>query len=321
MTQGTARQEVEGLELRRRQNARDGEGESSRTTATPTAVTKSDGTTQTLLITPPSSKSEELSTLPSPLDTALASSFTDSQDACASFVTNMLADSDFKRCYPLSMLLQVNKIITSGGIRVANASTQGSKSFFEASKSLVTIVQTLDAACEADVDFCTDYLSDVAASLISDENCRSEYERRNSVIDQAYKGLSAYQPLYAATCLQDPDTSQYCYATAVTNLTTAANVYLYFLPLNMSYPGSAAPTCNWCLEETMAIFQSTSANRSKHIANTYESAAVQMNTVCGPEFVNDTLPEPREVDAAGHFVPPGLMVLGTVALAACLNLL
>lgn len=105
--------------------------------------------------------------------------------------------------------------------------------------------------------------------------------------------MIAYQPLYVASCLTDQDTGSYCYANAITNLTTTANVYFYYLPLNNSLPGSSSvPSCNWCLQQTMAVFRSASADRNMPIANTYLSAAQQVDTICGPAFVNDTLPAP-----------------------------
>jgi hypothetical protein len=191
---------------------------------------------------------------------------------------------------------------------------QGSRSFFEAEKKLLSIVRVLDASCAANVTFCTSYLSGVARNLTSQDNCADEYNRGNSVVMMAYAGLTSYNMLYSATCLQDPETSMYCFANAVTNLTTPSNVYFYFLPLNMTLPGSATPGCNWCLQETMGIYQSAAASRRQAISYTYQPAAKQVNSICGPNFVNDTLPVALAENAAGGLATPDWVA--TAAMAA-----
>ncbi|OAA54122.1 hypothetical protein SPI_09056 [Niveomyces insectorum RCEF 264] len=230
-------------------------------TAVTTAPAETTATTKTTAV--PSSP------LPKPFDSSLASNFSDN---CPSFINSFLTDPTFKSCYPFSLLLQ------------------GSRSFFEAAKSVVTITQVLDATCAANVTFCTNYLANVAANLTEPTNCGEDYAMGNSIVVEAYLGMVSYQPLYIASCLKDPESGLYCYANAVTNLTTPSNVYFYYLPLNISLPGSSIPSCNWCLQQTMAGFQAAAANRKQPIASTYVSAAQQVDTVCGPAFVNDTLP-------------------------------
>ena len=124
----------------------------------------------------------------------------------------------------------------------------------------------------------------------------------NSIVVQAYLGMISYPTLYSTTCLQDPETSSFCFANAVTNYTTPSNVYVYYLPLNISLPGSSIPSCNWCLQQTMAVFQAASANRKLPIAYTYLGAAQQVDTICGPGFVNDTLPAATVSNAAPRFI-------------------
>ncbi|KAB5558157.1 hypothetical protein GE09DRAFT_1221287 [Coniochaeta sp. 2T2.1] len=216
------------------------------------------------------------SPLPSPLDGSISSNFTKiasgTANPCPAFLNSFLESPTFKQCYPFSLLLQ------------------GSTSFFEAEKSLVSITQVLDASCSANVTFCATYLSALAKNLTSASNCGADFELGNSVVVQSYVAMVSYQTLYGATCLKDPASSAYCFARAVTNLTTPANVYFYYLPLNISLPGSSVPACSWCLEKTMGIYQSAAADRALPIANTYQAAAQQVNTICGPNFANTTLP-------------------------------
>lgn len=109
------------------------------------------------------------------------------------------------------------------------------------------------------------------------------------MILDAHLAMTAYAPIYTAGCLKDAQTSMYCYANAVTNISNPSMVYFYYLPMNVSLPGITVPSCSPCLQQTMNVFQAATANRQQHIANTYPSAAQQVNTVCGPTFVNETL--------------------------------
>lgn len=223
------------------------------------------------------------SPLPRPFDGALASNFSgDNGGACPNFINNFLSDPTFRQCYPFSLLLQ------------------GSRSFFDAQKSRVSITQVLDESCRADSEFCSRYLDELANELISDANCDGDYRQQNSVVVQAYMGMRAYKTVYDATCLQDPDTdtSAYCFANAVTNLTTSSNVYMYYLPLNSTYPQRAEPSCNGCTRDTMAILQSDTSDRGSSIASTYQGAALRINEVCGPDFVNATLAPEAQSGAA-----------------------
>lgn len=179
----------------------------------------------------------------------------------------------------------------------------------------------LDESCAADVSSCADFMSEAAKNLTRNENCGAEFNNNLSTVMQAYRGLKVYELIYSVSCLQNPETNMYCYANAVTNLSTSSDAFLYFLPYDEKLPGSSTPTCNWCNQETMAIFNAAAADRSQGIASTYEDAARQVNAICGPNFVNGTLPEAVESAAAwalataGHF-PPWAVALVTSLTAA-----
>ncbi|KAK1984818.1 hypothetical protein LZ30DRAFT_779567 [Colletotrichum cereale] len=271
-------------------------------TPTPTTADMAtlEPTTLTVSVTVPAATVDVSSPLPSPFDTSLAFNFTSNDGAsCPRFINSLLTNQNFKKCYPLSMLLQ------------------GSRSFFQAEKQLLSIVRVLDATCSADVQYCTGFLEGVAGNLTLDANCGSDYQSGNPIVMQAYLGLKSYEMLYKATCLTDPDTSMYCFANAVTNLTTPSNVYFYYLPLNLTLPASANPTCGSCLRRTMDIFQTFTTNRKLPIASTYEDAARQVNTLCGPEYVNDTLL--AAVSMAVLSAPSWTLTATTLALAAAYN--
>lgn len=157
-----------------------------------------------------------------------------------------------------------------------------------------------------------------ARNLTETENCETEWKNGLSTVMQAYRGLMSYEMMYTATCLQDPDSENYCFATAVTNTSTPSDTYLYFLPYNLSMPGSSTPSCTWCNQETMGIFHAAASNRRQLIATTYEGAARQVNTMCGQSFVNSTLPEEDE-NAGGLTLPHIGLVITAIVVGAIIN--
>ncbi|KAI0440203.1 hypothetical protein F4803DRAFT_487234 [Xylaria telfairii] len=257
-------------ELRRRAAAPKDAPHATATTTTTEVVI--DTSTVTDAADPPTTTTAAASPLPSPFDGALAANFSAGQ-SCPNFINAFLSNATFKACYPVSLLLQ------------------GSQSFFEAEKSFFSITQVLDAACKADVDMCTDYFNDLANSLIADGACGKEYKLQNALVVQAYQGMKTYETVYKATCLTNADSNSlhYCFANAITNASTPSNAYLYYLPFNSSLPTTAAPACGSCTRQTMEIYQAATSNRKAFISNTYPSAAKQINSECGENFVNTTL--------------------------------
>ncbi|PNY25534.1 Uncharacterized protein TCAP_04521 [Tolypocladium capitatum] len=245
------------------------------------------------------------SPLPSPFDSSLPSDFkgTNSNDRCPNFMTSLLANPALKSCYPLSMMIQASLARTWTGL-------------FDAEKNLLSIVRVLDATCKADVASCADFFSKAAQNLTTDANCKAEIDQSQPLVLQAWRGLESYKTLYSATCLQDPSTNMYCFANAVTNLTTPSDSYLYFMPYGLALPGASTPTCNWCTQNTMAIYHAASADRRQLVSSKYEDAARQVNTICGPGFVNATLPQ--AVAAACAVVMPSRVVT-LAAMAAVLG--
>ncbi|KAF5657889.1 hypothetical protein FHETE_10182 [Fusarium heterosporum] len=241
------------------------------------------------------------SPLPEAFDGNLAAELTTTSESnCPTFLNNVLSDPSYETCYPLSMMLQT------------------SRGFFEAQKQLLSIVRVLDATCAANVTYCTDFFDTAARNLTASENCKQEMESGNTIVKQFLYGLKAYEMMYKATCLQTPGDDMYCYANAVTNTTTAANAYFYQLPYNLTLPGSTNPSCSWCIKETMNIFHAAAEDRSQPVALTYESAARQVNTLCGMDFVNSTLP-PEETSTACSFAPSWTGLLLILAITALFN--
>ena len=144
-------------------------------------------------------------------------------------------------------------------------------------------------------------MSSYALTLRSSSACQSDYNAENPQVRQAYAGLLAYDVSYNASCLKnapapgnpDPnqDNANYCFANAVTNTTSPTDSYIYYLPLGVPLPSGSLPTCDACLVNTMAVFANAASNRSQPLNLDYVDAANMVNVMCGPTFVNASIPD------------------------------
>lgn len=159
-------------------------------------------------------------------------------------------------------------------------------------------------------------MSHFAGNMTLPSTCAGDLQLRNPLIEEAFLGLTAYKTLYTASCLRHPVTSAYCFANAITNTSSPADSYIYFLPLNVSLVGGSQPTCDACLHNTMAVFEAASADRSQAVATTYVSAAMQVNVHCGPTYVNSSLAQAVLSAAVTPTASPASM--GGLALVAIL---
>lgn len=240
----------------------------SSVTASPSATNTQDSTS-----TASSSSSSAASsvavvatTLPTPFDTSLGSNFT--QSSCPAFFRSFLSNSTFTSCHPVSLLLQ------------------NSLGFFQATRSAPVLNATLDAACAASLAICSPLMSNLASDMIADSNCGADYKRQNPVVRQAYAGLIAYEPIYNATCLQDPLTGNYCYSEAIINSTNPSDSYPYYTALGISLPSGAQPSCSTCLQRTMNMFAGYAKLKEQPLASTYLGCASQVDNTCGTSFAN-----------------------------------
>ncbi|OCK76896.1 hypothetical protein K432DRAFT_385103 [Lepidopterella palustris CBS 459.81] len=234
------------------------------------------------------SPTPSVTAIPEPFDSALGNNFT---APCQTFFQNFLSNDTFNLCHPFSLLLQT------------------SSAFFDASKSFVRITQTLDATCNVNFNTCLAVMNEFGKNIKNDSNCAVDYANDNPLVLQAYNGLIAYQPLYQAGCLRD-NRGNYCFANAITNTTAVTDSYPYYLPLGVSLPGSSRPTCNTCLQDTMALFSSFAANVTQPLSQTYALAAQQIDIGCGPSFVNQTAaPLKGDAGAVGVNMAPTITLL------------
>ena len=223
--------------------------------------------------------------LPTPFDTSLGNNFT--SPSCPAFFKSFLSNSTFQDCLPFSLLLQVYKRhpATNQTNQLTTSTYQTSNSFFTTSRSRVSLTHTLDATCSIpNLERCVATMSSLAAEIQSPSTCGADFDMENPQVRQAYSGFVAYQPLYHAGCLTNA-AGDYCFAEAVHNASSPSAAYAYYLPLGVGLPGSAKPTCNRCLRDTMAVFALYAGDKAQPLSKTYGNAAEQLDGSCGSQFV------------------------------------
>ena len=161
-------------------------------------------------------------------------------------------------------------------------------------------------------------MASFALGLRSSSACSQDYDSEQPTVRQAYNGLVSYDLIYQAMCTkatpspQNNNSADFCYANAVTNLSSPTDSYIYFLPLGITLPAGSLPTCSDCLQQTMVLYGRAAPNRSQPISLTYSNAAQQVNMNCGPDFVNQSIPGVRGSGAASPTAGvPRLSVVAT----------
>lgn len=157
-----------------------------------------------------------------------------------------------------------------------------------------------------------------ATNITSSKTCADDLTKQNPLITYAQLGLESYQPLYRASCLHNPSSTEaeYCFADAITSSTNPADSFIYYLPYNDTLPGGSQPTCSTCLKNTMAVFQAATSDRSSALVTTYPSAALAVNINCGPSFVNASL---AAAVVSGAQVSQPLSNVGILALVVLIS--
>lgn len=236
---------------------------SASSTAAASSTTDSPTTTKSSATHSPS-VTVVTTSLPVPFDSSLGTNFT--SPSCPQFFTNFLANSTFKSCTPISLLLQ------------------NSMSFFEAERSAELLSATLDTACQAPLAICTPVMTSLASQLMEDSNCGADFRNQQPLVLQAYNGFVGYEPVYRATCLKDEQTNDYCFTEAVTNSSNPSDIYPYYTAIGLTLPAVAKPSCTSCLQQTMAIFAQYAVRKEQPLAQTYLGCANGVDSHCGPAF-------------------------------------
>lgn len=225
-------------------------------------------------------------TFPRAFDTSLSSYF--NAPSCRQFFDTFLNDPTFQSCHAISPLLQ------------------DSTEFFHTLRSTAETSRTLDTACAAPVSTCATIMTNFAKLLRNPSNCAQDFNLGNPLVRSAYKDLIAYEPVYKATCLTNPETNGYCFVDAVFS-NNSADYNLYFLPLGGRLVRGENVTCSKCLQATMSIFANWAGVPGQPLAGSYIPSAITVDRNCGKGFVdvNVTVALP-ETSAATSVMVGGL---------------
>ncbi|KAJ5179138.1 hypothetical protein N7492_002348 [Penicillium capsulatum] len=235
-------------------------------------------------------------TMPTPFDT-LSNNFANS--SCVKFVSESLRSDEVANCHPLSLLLQ------------------NSNGFFHTLSSAARTSQVLDTACSASLPSCASTMTSMAKKMLQNDNCGPDYDSDNLFVRTVYQDLMAYEPMYRATCLTNPDTTHYCFVDAVTNTTAPDGYDLYFVPLGNELR-SGNVTCNQCLQAAMDVYAHWATIDGQALDTTYLPSARVVNQQCGANFANTTLTTgtPHIKSSAGVRVPfPDVQITVSLGLA------
>jgi len=113
----------------------------------------------------------------------------------------------------------------------------------------------------------------------------------NPMVEQAYNGFLAYEPLYQAGCLRASSNGNYCFADAMTNISSPTSSYIYYIPLGMQLPANTHPTCDGCLHRTMDVFATYAAAGNQVLSATCADATQVVGKTCGNGFVDSSVQE------------------------------
>lgn len=82
-----------------------------------------------------------------------------------------------------------------------------------------------------------------ARELMTSSACKTDFDADTPLVIQALNGLVAYPVAYSASCLRDTEGS-YCFANAVSNMSSPTDSYPYYLPVGQELPAGSRPSCN-----------------------------------------------------------------------------
>lgn len=218
------------------------------------------------------------SDLPTAFDT-LSNNFANA--TCVAFFDKFRSNSTFTDCVAVSVLLS------------------NSNSFFHTLTSAVATSHVLDVACAQPVAKCASVMTSLAKQMLHDDNCGGDYESNNSVVQSVYQELMAYEPMFRASCLTNPDTKDYCFVDAVTNTSTPNDYNVYFMPIGSTLTSSGKLTCGECLQATMEIFAHWASIDGQALDTTYLPSAKVVNNYCGSNFATTNVTVGSDVVTAG----------------------
>ena len=216
-------------------------------------------------------------TMPTPYDT-LSYNFAN-KTSCLNFYKNWRTNRTITNCHAISLLLE------------------NSNSFFHTLSSATSTSHVLDTSCAQNITTCSAIMKSLASDLLKPTNCGEDYDNGNSVVKGTYADLVAYEPMYRATCLTNPDTENYCFVDAVSNSTSPDDYDVYFVPLGNALGETSKPSCGRCLRASMDVFADWASVDGQPLDGSYLPSARVVNGHCGEGFAKTNVTVGSEVGA------------------------
>ena len=99
-----------------------------------------------------------------------------------------------------------------------------------------------------------------------------------SALPSNHAGLQAYSVIRAVACAVNNSTDTYCYVD-VLQAASAADLYLYRLPLGLPLPNATVPSCDACVQRVKGAFAEGGAGVDT-LTETYAEVGT-VNRACG----------------------------------------
>ncbi|KAL7421850.1 hypothetical protein Q5752_003621 [Cryptotrichosporon argae] len=210
---------------------------------------------------------------PTPLDTSLSYALT---DACLVFLADVVSNTTFLSCLPLSLLLTTS---TSFATLVDAAVSSGNYTALDLLVAYTNEPAPGAAACDA-------HMQAWAAELADKANCKADLaSAAGGAAREAQTGLGNYEVMRQAGALTDPDTGVFCYLEAEAS-DGPDDLYLWHLASGTALPSTSTPTCSACSRLLLNHLAYSAANTITLNATIINDAVSAIDGACGASFVS-----------------------------------
>jgi len=208
---------------------------------------------------PPTAAGVVPTPFPQPFDISLSWNFT--SVSCQNFFLNFTQLPSFRKCRPLSLLL--------------DASSQFASS--QNNATLLTDIMWGTCNTPTTADECDDVMKDLASNIQTD--CKTELQQKDTLPMEALGGFQLYSAVRQAGCVVDQSTGSYCFVEAATN-PASSDIEFFRLPTGVPLSNGTIPSCSTCIKDVMAIYAQAITTPSS--AKTGTSVGTPLDTTYGP---------------------------------------
>lgn len=106
------------------------------------------------------------------------------------------------------------------------------------------------------------------------------------LVNALFLGLQAFEILYTAGCLSDPNMHTYCYLTAALS-SNPFDLFVYSLPLGIGIPKSSTTSCSVCSKSILSVYADalrSGAPGTSVLKTTFYDGLTMCQSGCGTDF-------------------------------------